>query len=66
MLDIGHVYLMSQVCIFAVIALSLTILTGWGGQVSLGQFGLVGVGAVVAARLGSSVPLVLLLPLGER
>ena len=51
-LDIGHVYLMSQVCIFAVIALSLTILTGWGGQVSLGQFGLVGVGAVVAARLG--------------
>jgi ABC-type branched-subunit amino acid transport system permease subunit len=63
-LDIGHVYLMSQVCIFAVIALSLTILTGWGGQVSLGQFGLVGVGAVVAARLGSSVPLVLLLPLG--
>jgi branched-chain amino acid transport system permease protein len=63
-LDIGHVYLMSQVCIFAVIALSLTILTGWGGQVSLGQFGLVGVGAVVATRWGASVPLVLLLPLG--
>jgi ABC-type branched-subunit amino acid transport system permease subunit len=63
-LDIGHVYLMSQVCIFAVIALSLTILTGWAGQVSLGQFGLVGVGAVVAARYGTSVPLVLLLPLG--
>ncbi|HVN50498.1 MAG TPA: ABC transporter permease, partial [Acidimicrobiales bacterium] len=63
-LDIGHVYLMSQVCIFAVIALSLTILTGWGGQVSLGQFGLVGVGAVVATQWGSRVPLVLLLPLG--
>jgi branched-chain amino acid transport system permease protein len=63
-LDIGHVYLMSQVCIFAVIALSLTVLTGWAGQVSLGQFGLVGVGAVVAARLGTRVPLILLLPLG--
>ncbi len=63
MLDIGHVYLMSQVCVFALIALSLTILTGWGGQVSLGQFGLVGVGAIIASRLGTSVPLILLLPL---
>jgi branched-chain amino acid transport system permease protein len=52
------------VCIYAVIALSLTVLTGWGGQVSLGQFGLVAVGADVAAHFGKSVPLVLLLPLG--
>ena len=44
------------------IALSLTVLTGWAGQVSLGQFGLVAVGALMAAHLGSSVPLVLLMP----
>jgi ABC-type branched-subunit amino acid transport system permease subunit len=44
-----------------VIALSLTVLTGWAGQVSLGQFGLVAVGALVAAHLGSSFPLPLLL-----
>ena len=41
---------MARICIFGVIALSLTILTGWAGQVSLGQFGLVAVGAIIAAR----------------
>jgi ABC-type branched-subunit amino acid transport system permease subunit len=60
----GRSFLLSQVCIYAVIALSLTVLTGWAGQVSLGQFGLVAVGADVAAHFGKSVPLVLLLPLG--
>jgi len=60
----GRSFLLSQVCIYAVIALSLTVLTGWAGQVSLGQFGLVAVGADVAAHLGRSVPLALLLPLG--
>jgi len=62
-LSVGNTYLLSQICIFGVIALSLTVLTGWAGQVSLGQFGLVAVGAVMAAHLGGSVPLVLLLPL---
>jgi ABC-type branched-subunit amino acid transport system permease subunit len=61
-LNVGRSFLMSQICIYAVIALSLTVLTGWAGQVSLGQFGLVAVGAVMAAHLGGSVPLVLLLP----
>jgi ABC-type branched-subunit amino acid transport system permease subunit len=60
-LSVGNNYLFSQVCIYAVIALSLTILTGWAGQVSLGQFALVAVGALVAAHLGSSYPLPLLL-----
>ena len=27
----GRSFLLSQVCIFAVIALSLTVLTGWAG-----------------------------------
>jgi ABC-type branched-subunit amino acid transport system permease subunit len=60
-LNIGQTFLFSQVCIYAVIALSLTVLTGWAGQVSLGQFGLVAVGALMAAHLGNSVPLPLLL-----
>src|SRR5580704_2314748 len=60
-LNVGNNYLFSQVCIYAVIALSLTVLTGWAGQVSLGQFGLVAVGSLLAAHLGTSVPLVLLM-----
>ena len=59
----GQSYVISQMCAYGVIALSLTVLTGWAGQVSLGQFGLVAVGADVTAHLGSSVPLILLLPL---
>ena len=55
-LDVGRSFLMSQICIYGVIALSLTVLTGWAGQVSLGQFGLVAVGADMAAHLGGSVP----------
>ena len=56
-LSVGNNLLFSQICIFAVIALSLTMLTGWAGQVSLGQFGLVAVGALVAVHLGTSLPL---------
>jgi ABC-type branched-subunit amino acid transport system permease subunit len=62
-IGVGHSFLMSQICIYGVIALSLTVLTGWSGQVSLGQFGFVAVGADLAAHLGGSVPLVLMLPL---
>ncbi len=61
-LSVGKDYLLSQICIYAVIALSLTVLTGWAGQVSLGQFGLVAVGAVMTAHLAGGVPLVALLP----
>jgi len=60
-LNVGNNYLFSQVCIYAVIALSLTILTGWAGQVSLGQFALVAVGSLIAAHLGGSYPLPVLL-----
>ena len=62
-LDVGRSFLMSQICIFGVIALSLTVLTGWAGQVSLGQFGLVAVGADMAAHFGGGIPLIFLLPL---
>jgi ABC-type branched-subunit amino acid transport system permease subunit len=61
-LSVGKSYLLSQICLYGVVALSLTVLTGWAGQVSLGQFGLVAIGAVMAAHLGGSIPLLLLLP----
>jgi branched-chain amino acid transport system permease protein len=35
----------------AMVGVSLVILTGWGGHISLGQFAFVGIGAVVAGNL---------------
>lgn len=43
--------LMASVVIFALIGLSLVVLTGYAGQVSLGQFAFVGLGALVGGRL---------------
>ncbi len=37
--------------VWAMVAVSLVVLTGWGGHISLGQFGLVGVGAIVAGNV---------------
>lgn len=55
-------FLMTLVWGYAIVGLSLTVLTGWAGQVSLGQFAAVGVGAFAAARLAPDVPLLLLVP----
>ena len=63
-LSVGNNVLFSQICIYAVVALSLTMLTGWAGQVSLGQFGLVAVGALVAVHLGTSLPLLVVMLYG--
>jgi branched-chain amino acid transport system permease protein len=62
-LDSSRTFLVSRIFVFAVIAVSMTILTGWSGQLSLGQFALVAVGAVVTARLVGHVPVLLLLPI---
>jgi ABC-type branched-subunit amino acid transport system ATPase component/ABC-type branched-subunit amino acid transport system permease subunit len=43
--------LFSRVLIYALITLSLTVLTGWAGQLSLGQFALAGIGAFGTAAL---------------
>ena len=43
----------SLFAIYGIIVLSLVILTGWGGQISLGQFAFVAVGAVVGGALMS-------------
>ena len=37
--------------VWAIVGVSLVMLTGWGGHISLGQFGLVGVGAIVAGNI---------------
>ncbi len=42
---------LSYVAIYGVIAVSLVLLTGWGGQISLGQYALVGVGAAMTGAL---------------
>lgn len=47
----SQVLLFSRVCIYAIIGLSMVVLTGWSGQLSLGQFGFVGLGAVVVTGL---------------
>lgn len=43
--------LISLMLIYAMVGLSLVILTGWAGQISLGQFAFVAVGAAVCANL---------------
>ena len=54
-------FLLTLVWGYAIVGLSLTVLTGWAGQVSLGQFALVGVGAFAAARFAGDLPLPFLL-----
>ena len=49
----GTSYSLSIMAIWGLVAVSLVVLTGWGGQISLGQFALVGVGAIVAGNLVS-------------
>ena len=44
-------YLAAVAMVWGLAAVSLVILTGWGGHISLGQFAIVGVGALVAGNL---------------
>ena len=44
----------SLLLIYAMIGVSLVVLTGWAGQISLGQFGFVGIGAAVAGGLAAN------------
>jgi branched-chain amino acid transport system permease protein len=45
------VNLMSVALVWGIVAISLVVLTGWGGNISLGQFAFVGVGAIVTGNL---------------
>jgi branched-chain amino acid transport system permease protein len=44
----------SLFAIYGIVAVSLVVLTGWGGQISLGQWGLSGVGALVCGGLSGT------------
>ena len=46
-------FIVSKVAIYAIVGVSLVVLSGWAGQISLGQFALVGVGAAVAGGLAA-------------
>jgi ABC-type branched-subunit amino acid transport system ATPase component/ABC-type branched-subunit amino acid transport system permease subunit len=47
----SKLYLLSRMLLFAMIGLSVTILTGWAGQLSLGQYAFVGFGALTTVAL---------------
>jgi branched-chain amino acid transport system permease protein len=47
----GNVQALTVLPLWGVVAVSLVVLTGWAGQISLGQFGLVGIGAAAAGGL---------------
>ncbi len=47
----GQTLKAAAVVAFALVILSITILTGWAGQVSLGQMGFVAIGAALTAHL---------------
>ena len=42
---------LSFALVWGLVAMSLVVLTGWGGNISLGQFGIVGIGAMAAGNL---------------
>jgi ABC-type branched-subunit amino acid transport system ATPase component/ABC-type branched-subunit amino acid transport system permease subunit len=50
-LDAHDTDLAAVVAIYGIVALSLVVLTGWAGRISLGQFGFVAVGAMVVGSL---------------
>ena len=60
----SQVYLAALVVVYCMVGLSLLVLTGWTGQISLGQFGLAGLGGATTALLyqrhGWSFPLAVL------
>jgi branched-chain amino acid transport system permease protein len=51
--DLERQILSSVILIYAIVAVSLVILTGWAGQISLGQWGFAGIGAMVAGGLAA-------------
>ncbi len=52
-LNVGYVIKASAIFAFSIIGLSLVVLTGWAGQISLGQMAIVGIGAAVSATCTS-------------
>ena len=53
LLEVDNVIKATALVCFTIIGLSLVVLTGWAGQISLGQMALVGIGAAVSATFTS-------------
>lgn len=53
LLSPGEIGKLTVVVITAVVAVSLVVLTGWAGQVSLGQYAVVGIAAAVTGHLAA-------------
>lgn len=51
LLSDANISLLANIAIYAIVAVALVILVGWSGQVSLGQFAFVGIGAGVTGGL---------------
>lgn len=49
--DVSGLVTATQTIVWAMVGLSLVVLSGWSGQISLGQFAFVGVGAMVCGNL---------------
>jgi ABC-type branched-subunit amino acid transport system ATPase component/ABC-type branched-subunit amino acid transport system permease subunit len=54
----------SSVPVYLIIALSVTVITGWGGQLSLGQFGFVALGSYLTIYFANDLPYLVALPIG--
>lgn len=50
-MTVSGTFLLSSIAAVSVVTLSLTLLTGWSGQLSLGHWALAGAGAVMGSRL---------------
>jgi branched-chain amino acid transport system permease protein len=50
-LSVSRVNLAGVILLFGIVGISLVVLTGWAGQVSLGQMAFVGVGAAVGGAI---------------
>lgn len=51
LLGAPKLYLLAPLLIYGIVGLSLVVLSGWAGQISLGQFALSGLGGAVAGYL---------------
>ena len=54
----------SSVPVYLIIALSVTVITGWGGQLSLGQFGFVALGSYLTIYYANDLTYLVALPIG--
>ena len=59
----GQVNLGAVILVYGLIGLSLLVLTGWAGQISLGQLAFAAIGATVTAILTASTPIPFPLPI---